>query len=228
MIDLAFSLAELPLMDLTGKKAIVIDVFRFTTTVLTAFMQGARSVIPVATVKEAELLFQADPTTILCGERDGEKIPGFSLGNSSLEYTKEVVSGKDLIFTTTNGTQAIVAARQAEEILMASLGNLESTADYLKKTDRDLVFVPAGLYGRFSLEDVWCAGALLERLEAPLSDAARAAVVMKRGINLSAVARGTHGQNLLRLGFEKDVEIALELDRSDLVLSMQEKRIRRL
>ena len=88
---------------------IVVDVLRASTTIITALANGARNVVPVLTPDEAATLkLRYDSANVLLGgERGGVKIQGFDLGNSPLEYTEETVSGKTIVFTSTNGTEAI-------------------------------------------------------------------------------------------------------------------------
>ena len=95
---------------LHGTVAVVIDVLRATTAITHALVAGAARVIPTLTTEEAfkmrEMLMNQSPdqSVLLCGERGGVMIDGFDLGNSPEDYTQERVSGKTLIFSTTNGT----------------------------------------------------------------------------------------------------------------------------
>src|SRR5262245_28555218 len=78
--------------DLTGKVAVVIDVLRATTTIVHALANGARDVIPCLEITDA--LQHAGPAILRGGERGGRQIPGFDLGNSPAEYSREAVGGK--------------------------------------------------------------------------------------------------------------------------------------
>jgi 2-phosphosulfolactate phosphatase len=89
---------------------VIIDVLRFTTSAATALANGAHSLIPCETVEEARAKALGAPTALLAGERDAIKPHGFHLGNSPLEFSKEAVQGRDIIWTTTNGTRAIALA----------------------------------------------------------------------------------------------------------------------
>src|SRR5690242_5734390 len=99
--------------DLRGGVAVVIDVLRATSTIVQALAAGATSVVPCGEIDEARAIAaKAAPGSVLLGgERKGVTIPGFDLGNSPGDYTSDVVTGKKLIFTTTNGTRALLRAK---------------------------------------------------------------------------------------------------------------------
>ncbi|HBG01825.1 MAG TPA: 2-phosphosulfolactate phosphatase, partial [Firmicutes bacterium] len=126
--EVILSPAEYGLHDVTGKTAIVIDIFRFTTTVLTALEAGIDRFYPVAEVEEAWALKEADPQLRLAGERQSLKIPGFDFGNSPLEHYGRSYAGGDLACSTTNGTRAIHAATKAKEVVLASLRSANAVA----------------------------------------------------------------------------------------------------
>ena len=117
------SLFEPP--ELRGTCAVVVDVLRATTTVLCALASGAERVVPLLDVDEAIRRRTEYPegSVVLGGERDGKRIDGFDLGNSPGSFTPEVVAGKTVLFTTTNGTAAMNAARLAEPIFLACFLN---------------------------------------------------------------------------------------------------------
>ena len=118
--------------------------------------------------------------TLLCGERKGLKVEGFDLGNSPAEFTAEVVGGKQLVMTTTNGTRAFAAVEGADRVLAASFMNLSAVVKALEAFRNWSSSVP-GRENRFSLDDALCAGILVQRLgrdgevELELNDAGRVA-----------------------------------------------------
>ncbi|MGK7370236.1 MAG: 2-phosphosulfolactate phosphatase, partial [Candidatus Halalkalibacterium sp. M3_1C_030] len=126
---------------------------------------GAKGVIPVADMGAGSKISQSMDTEniLLCGEKDGEKIEGYDLGNSPLEYTPELVRGKTIILNTTNGTKALMRASLARDIVVGSFLNLSTVANYLKDKER-IVLVCAGWRGRLSLEDLLCAGNIIYEL----------------------------------------------------------------
>src|SRR6202522_1906170 len=90
----------------------VIDVIRATSTIVTAVPRGA-GVLAVASLDEAFALKAKFPSVLLAGERGGQALPGFDLGNSPEDFTTERVQGRRVILTTTNGTQALAACHGA-------------------------------------------------------------------------------------------------------------------
>ena len=109
--------------DFVGGTVVVIDVLRATTTIVFALEAGATEVIPCLEVGDARAMAEKFPpgTAVLGGERNGLPIEGFDLGNSPSEYTPETVGGKTVIFTTTNGTRAMLRCQKAAQV---SLGGL--------------------------------------------------------------------------------------------------------
>ena len=150
----------------TGKNVIVIDVLRASTTIITALQNGAKEIIPVATVefgvKISGGMFGGQ--TLLGGERNTKKVEGFALGNSPLEYSSEIVSGKTIILYTTNGSKAIVKAKFATNLFICSYLNLNTVAEQVVKSGEDFDVLCAGKSNTFSLEDSVCAGRLIQEI----------------------------------------------------------------
>jgi 2-phosphosulfolactate phosphatase len=153
--------------------AIVVDVLRATSTIAQALASGYRRVFCCAEVEEALELRARLGEGVLAGE-----IPGFDLGNSPRELVEPL--GETLILTTTNGTRAILAAaRSAETVLVGSLLNLGAVAAAARGGE-DVEVVCAGLQGRFTIDDAYCAGRIAELVGGQRSDAAEAAVRLAR------------------------------------------------
>lgn len=145
--------------------AVVLDILRATTTITTALWHGCGGVIPVAEVDEARELAKAYPGRLLGGERGSVKLPGFHLGNSPLEYTGDVVAGRQVVLTTTNGTGTIkLAAQRAPEVLIGSLLNAAAVAGELLRTGDSVLLACAGTRGNFSLEDTLGAGWIIKEV----------------------------------------------------------------
>jgi 2-phosphosulfolactate phosphatase len=182
-LHVALSPAEFPGLSLGEGAAAVVDVLRATSTVVAACAAGCRCVLPVPDVAAAQTRAAALPSgeALLAGERAGAPIPGFDLGNSPLEFTAERVRGRTIVFTTTNGTLAMLVAATARAGAVAALSNLGAVARWLLEQERDITVLCAGEHGAFSLEDAVCAGLLVGHLAAAApacrpSDAARAAL----------------------------------------------------
>lgn len=153
-----------------GGIAIVIDVLRASTTIITALAHGAAGVRPVPTIDEARALaVEGGPgdESLLGGERGGLRIDGFDLGNSPLEYSRHRVNGRRIVITTTNGTAALAACSAAAEVLIGAIVNRTAVAARARSlaTARgaaDIHLVCAGTDGQVTEEDLLAAGAILE------------------------------------------------------------------
>jgi 2-phosphosulfolactate phosphatase len=154
------------------------------------------------------------------GERKGLKIEGFDLGNSPLEYTAAKVEGKKIILSTTNGTKAIKWAQNATELIIGSYLNLQAVADYLSNQTNDIMIVCAGRDANLGLEDLACAGELVQRLKGnpgiTLTDSARVAQYIaekaqSQGL-LSFMRETDHAQYLMEIGMEADIAACIAVD----------------
>lgn len=173
---------------LDGETVLVVDVLRASTTMVTALANGALAILPVADAEAARRRVSAAPGNgfLLAGERRGDTVPGFDLGNSPLEMTGARVRGKTLVFTTSNGTRALLACRGAAAVGVAGLVNAAAAARWAAGGGRDVTIVCSGERGARSLEDHVCAGLLVEGIvrlvpAATLTDAASAAAIEARG-----------------------------------------------
>jgi len=155
---------HLPNRDLTNTIAVVFDVLRATSTMVTALAHGAAGIWPVRTIKEAFALKEKHPAALLGGERLGDLIPGFDLGNSPLEY-RENVRGREIITTTTNGTIALRAVEHASSILAGALLNIDAVARRLNsQSTHEILLLCAGTFREPALEDILAAGMLISLL----------------------------------------------------------------
>ena len=220
-----------------GKLIAVIDVLRVSTTIAFAHHNGCERIVPVESVEAASKLAASldKAVTLLGGEKEGRRIDGFDLGNSPLEYTKDVVGGKNLILSTTNGTKAITKTREADEVVVACFVNMSPVLEHVSRAgDKPLGIVCAGKQGRFALEDAVCAGMMIDRLsgqnDLDLDDAGVAARLLylehKDSIT-DLLKRCEHGQYLRSLGFEKDLEACAAVDSLNTLPVVTEGRIDR-
>jgi 2-phosphosulfolactate phosphatase len=219
-VDVALTPAALPAGTLAGATALVIDVLRASTTMVTALAHGCRAVLPVAEVEEARRRARELPGSLLAGERGGDPPAGFDLGNSPLEFTAERVGGRTIVFTTSNGTRALLAARPATAVAVAGFVNLAAAAGWAVGQRRDLVVVCAGELGARSVEDETCAGLLVDRVlslepaavaSAGAAEAAEAARAYAK--DLARLAQDApHARHLAAHGRGPDVAACLTLD----------------
>lgn len=206
---------------LKDKLALVIDVLRATSTMVTAFAHGCQGILPVLTPEEAFEKKLTFPEALLGGERRALRIEGFDLGNSPAEYLPEKVAGRRIIMTTTNGTRAIRAAESASIVLMTSFLNMNQVRFTVQEQFRQnpglkgIVIFCSGTEDRFDLPDTLCAGMFVEKFKrdnleekVQVNDLGEAAYRLFQGAkeNLTEVIKASdHGRRLLSLGLEHDI-----------------------
>ncbi|MCE0523062.1 MAG: 2-phosphosulfolactate phosphatase [Methylacidiphilales bacterium] len=204
----------------------VIDVIRATSTIATALARGAVEVQPVGSVPDAFALKALNPDALLAGERGGKPLPGFDRGNSPREMTEELVKGRRIILTTTNGTQALGACLGAREIVTASLLNLGATAARLKELGPPWIVVCAGCEGEFGVDDAVVAGAIAEALE---QDHPLVSLYHSVRDDLAETLMGSNaGRELVKASLEADVPFCAQLDLYPVVPTLDEDGMLRI
>lgn len=226
--------------DVQGKVVAVIDVLRASTTIADALASGARALVPFETPDDAiTRARQLDRSEVLlAGERRNLAIPGFDLGNSPVEFTREVVEGRNIFISTTNGTRALTGLQGARDIVVASYVNHSAVTAMLRAAAResDILIVCAGDEGHFSLEDGACAGRYVRTItdqnpSITTNDAGLACALIdgKYGDNIAKIFEdSTHGQALAEAGFGGDLVACAALDSHPVVPIYQDKQITRL
>jgi 2-phosphosulfolactate phosphatase len=212
---------------LTQGTAVVIDVLRASSTIVTALAHGCREIYPVLEVadafkKAAELGWQ---DVVLGGERGGVKVAGFDLGNSPRDYTNESVGGKKIIFTTTNGTRALLLCAKLDRTVVLSLLNFSAVLRHLAGRGSDIHILCGGQEGAESLEDSALAGLMVQSLLDSDSDYHPSAVARhvaeafrNADQDLMTLFRSSsHGAELEKFGFGPDLEFCAQMDKYDIV-----------
>ena len=148
----------------SGSVVVIIDILRATSAICTAFANGASSIIPVETVEEAKEY--KNRGYLVAAERDGYVLDFADFGNSPFNFTREKVEGKNIVYSTTNGTMIIKMASSAGRIVIGSFLNISALTDWIISQEMDVVLFCAGWKNRFNLEDTICAGAVAEKLMA--------------------------------------------------------------
>lgn len=158
-LEVSLSPALYPHRNMRGKHiTVVIDILRFTTSLIAAFENGVAAVIPVASLSEAENLSkQGYP---VAAERDGLRLPFADFGNSAADFNTDAVRGKTLVYSTTNGTGAMTMAAGNGPVAAAAFANLPAISDWLYTRNENVVILCSGWKNLFSAEDALCAGAL--------------------------------------------------------------------
>jgi 2-phosphosulfolactate phosphatase len=215
----ALSPALLHLYNVSQATVVIIDVLRATSTIATALYNGARHVVPVDSVAKCiELGRQIN--CITAGERDGKIAEGLRYGNSPFEYSREFISGKILVLTTTNGTRLLHMAldKGAREICTGSFANLNAVTEYLIQQKNNVVLACAAWKDRINIEDALFAGAVIEKVSGHFSiecDASHMAANLysKSAGDLFGFMKennASHFNRLMSFGLEKDIRYCLE------------------
>lgn len=230
-IEICFSPA---LIDQYVKKdavVVVTDVFRASTTICTALANHANSIIPVASEQEAQEYKQRGFLT--GAERIAQKCDFADFGNSPLEFSRDKVDGKDIIFATSNGTKAIKAASDCYLLLIGAFINLRAVAQRCMQENKDILIVCAGWKSRICVEDSLFAGALTSCLLendnfSAASDGTRIAVTLWHQANKDFnkyMMKSEHALRLLSQGFEADLQYCLEQSIVDIVPELDGERL---
>ena len=240
-VDVLFGAGGVAPADMHGRVVVVIDVLRASTSIAVALSNGARNIVPFEHADEAAARAKSFERSevVLAGERRMQPIPGFDLGNSPLEFTPAAVEGKSILFTTSNGTAALVATQGAHDVFVGSYVNLSALLAVLRHPSRaasDVTIVAAGKDRQFSLEDSACAGRFVRGLfdENPtleLNDAAHATMLLDKryGRNLPRLFKeAEHGRALVSAGFEGDLAVCAAVDAYPVVPVYADRLITRM
>ena len=237
-VDVYFAPHELAPTDCTNRVVAIIDVLRASTSIAVALANGARTVVPLGSSEEvvsrSKSLTRSEVK--LAGERRMQPIPGFDMGNSPLEFTKEAIEGKTILMTTTNGTAATLAVQGARDVVIASYVNFSVVASLLSAALRggtDVTIVCAAQERRFALEDAACAGRFVQDLVAKhptveLNDAAQTAILIdkKFGKSIKKLLRTcAHGVALVEAGFGDDLAVCADVDAYAVIAVYQDRQI---
>ncbi len=211
--------------------AVVIDILRASSTIVTALAHGASAIYPCLEIEEARQVKAGLNGALVGGERGGKPISGFDCSNSPADYSQDRVEGRPVVFTTTNGTRALSHVSDCQEVLVGAFLNLSALCDRLQSRSH-LLLLCAGTNGAITREDVLFAGAVADRLmtespnhsvndETMLARAAWRQVAGLAGdvkVNLAESLKETlGGRNLLKLGYGDDLSRVADLDRFDIV-----------
>ncbi|MGQ0828969.1 MAG: 2-phosphosulfolactate phosphatase [Bacteroidota bacterium] len=228
-IEVCFTPQSFPLFKNDNAIVVVIDVLRATSAICAAFHHGVEKMIPVATTEEAKKYQKMG--FIAAAERNGEMIEGFDLGNSPFGYMDVKFKGKTIAISTTNGTQAIDAARDSYKVIIGSFVNIEAIINYLIKQKRDVIFLCAGWKNKFNLEDTLFAGACAQQLldnktfktecDSTLS-ATRLYTLAKTDL-YGFLSDSSHRKRLEKLDLEKDIRFCLTLNQTNVIPVLEGK-----
>ena len=215
-IDIVISANHIDEESLKGKITVVIDMLRATSVITTALGNGANKIIPITSVEESfdvkDKLKEEGIEALIGGERKAMKVDGFDMTNSPLEYTKEKVSKRDIILSTTNGTRAINLCLLSDRIYIGSFLNGGHLAEYLSKMNKDIVIVNSGTNGELSLDDFICSGYIIKEIlkhkDFELTDIAKLAKMTYENNEdvYKYISNAKHYNVLKSLNLEADME----------------------
>lgn len=159
-IEVCFSPALFPYYENKDAIVVVTDILRASSAIVTAFMNGVEKIIPVATLEEAK--DYKEKGYMVAAERDGIVRDFADFGNSPYNFTPGRVKGNQIVYSTTNGTNAIKLASSGSQVVIGAYLNITALAKHVKKAKKDLLVLCAGWKNKFNLEDTLFAGALSE------------------------------------------------------------------
>ncbi len=182
-----------------SKEAVLIDVFRATTSIVVMFKKGVNEIIPAKNENEAWKIYSQKKDYILIGERDGIKIDGFHYNNSPNELMNAELNGKNVIFVSTNGTRVLKKIK-SPVVYIASFLNADLIANNIGY-DADLVC--ANRKDIFSIEDFYCASYIKGK---------KLGVFIDFENLKEKIIKSKSAERLRRMGFENDIHFALSLN----------------
>jgi 2-phosphosulfolactate phosphatase len=208
---------------------VVIDVLRATSAICTAIYHGAKQIIPVASIEEA-VRYKSNGY-LVAAERNGEIAEGFTIGNSPFDYMNDEIKGKTIVLSTTNGTQAIDAAKPSYKITVGSFLNLDILCEWLLEQKKDVTLLCAGWKNKFNLEDTLLAGAIAQKLvtartfgtQCDSTLAATRLYDLAKPDIYGFLEESSHRKRLGKLHLEKDIAYCLTPNKCPVVVVMEEE-----
>lgn len=161
-VEVCFSTELFKCYDPKGKIVVVVDVLRATSVICTMLHNGVKEIVPVKSIDDAKAY--KDKGYLVVAERDGKKLDFADFGNSPFLFTRDVVEGKTIVYSTTNGTNAISVGKDADQVIIASFLNFSSVVEFLVKQEKDILILCSGWKGKFCIEDALIAGAISGKL----------------------------------------------------------------
>jgi len=228
---------ELTPTDYLPDCAVAIDVLRATTTIATALHVGAEAVQTFSDIQELMTKSETWPAEkrLRAGERGGGQVEGCDLGNSPLDCTPELMAGKRLFISTTNGTRSLQRVQDSTTVLTGAIINRHSVVNYLLDKNPDTVWlVGSGWEGGYSLEDTVCAGAIAQGLinKGATVEIGNDEVIAAQSLYLQwqdnlleLFHKSSHGQRLLRLNCHEDLKYCANIDSLDVLPIQKEPSI---
>src|SRR4051812_40302148 len=226
-VDACFSPFLYPVYRENDSIVVIIDILRATSAICTAFHYGAAKIIPVATIEEAQAY--KEQGYLAAAERNAVTVDGFTIGNSPFSYMGDHVKDKTIVITTTNGTQAIHAARDAYKVVIGSFLNIDALCKWLTDEKRNILLLCSGWKNKFNLEDALFAGAVTEELR-KRNDSIQfgdACLALQHLYQLALkdpykfLNHSSHKERLARLNLKKDIKYCLTPNQTKVIPVLQ-------
>ena len=213
---------------------VITDILRATSAIVTAFENGVERIIPVGTLEEAKAY--KDKGFMVAAERDGIVRDFADFGNSPYNFTPERVAGKQIVYSTTNGTQAIHMASECFQVLIGAYLNFTALAEWVNTQDRDLIILCAGWKNKFNLEDSLYAGALSENLLSTgnyhtICDSAKASIDLWQkasGDLMGYIEKTAQRERLRKNKLDDVIEYCHSFDTSNMIPALKGEHLKNL
>ncbi len=228
-IEVCYSPALFPYYENHDAIVVVTDILRASSAIVTAFMNGVEQIIPVGTLEEAKAY--KEKGYMVAAERDGIVRDFADFGNSPYNFTPERVDGNQIVYSTTNGTNAIQLASSGHQVLIGAYLNISALAKHIMKEGRDLLILCAGWKNKFNLEDTLFAGALAEMVLADdrfytICDATLGAMDLydaAKADMLGYIEKVAQRHRLKKNNLDDVIGYCHEFDRTELIPVLKEK-----
>jgi 2-phosphosulfolactate phosphatase len=213
---------------------VVIDVLRATSAICAAIDNGVKAIIPVPTVEEA--ISYQKKGYLVGAERKGQIVEGFDFGNSPFSYMTEECKDKEIVLTTTNGTISIEVSKDAENVVIGSLLNLDYLCNWLIESNKNVVCLCSGWQDKFNLEDTICAGAIVEKLilsgkyssEEDSTIAAKSLFQAAKNNPFTFLKASSHRRRLRKLNLNKDIKYCLTPNQTNVIPILKDGKLVKL
>ncbi|WP_276132290.1 2-phosphosulfolactate phosphatase [Polluticoccus soli] len=232
VLEVCLSPALLHLYDTKDKVVVIIDVFRATSTIAAALHNGAKSVIPVASVAECIEIGKSTANSVTAGERDGKIAVGLEYGNSPSEYPRSFIENRTLVLTTTNGTRLLHMVQDAAVIITGAFLNLTAVCEFLVSQNKSVILGCAAWKDRFNLEDTLFAGAVASKVREHFDtncDSVRAAKSLYESVGdqplIDFLKDSSHYRRLSAYGLQADMEYCATPDLHPVVPILRDKEL---
>ncbi len=210
---------------------VMVDILRASTSICAAIGNGVSALIPVSSIEEA--MEYKEKGYLVASEREGVVLGFADFGNSAFNFMTDEVKGKTIVYSTTNGTQAIELAKNAEELTVGSFSNISALNNWLCNQQKNIVILCAGWKNKFNLEDSIFAGALTEMLLKSEKfrtncDSAEAALDLWKIAKtdpLLYIQKAAHRERLRKLMLDDVLEYTFQTDTTNVVPVLKNGRL---